>query len=72
MQRKRKNKIKESFSEKGVAGDAVQQVVRLSFGGLGQEEDLLLRHAGWNVDVALLERREVLVVWRDGARVTQG
>lgn len=27
---------KASFPEKGVAGDAVQQVVRLSFWGLGQ------------------------------------
>lgn len=72
LNEQRKKKDEASLSEKGVAGDAVEQVVGLPFGRFGQEEDLLLRHAGGNVDVALLERWKVLVVWRDRTSVTQG
>lgn len=54
---------KASFPEKGVAGDAVQQVIRLSFWGLGQCKDLLLRHTGWNGDVTLVKWVKVLVWW---------
>lgn len=45
-------------------------MVGLLFGRFGQSEDLLLRHAGWNGDVALLKRREVLMVGRSRPRVT--
>lgn len=69
---KRGREAKASFPEKGVASDAVQQVVRLSFRGLGQREDLLLRDAGWNGDVALVKWVQVLLVWRDRARVADG
>lgn len=60
-----------SFLEEGVPGDAVQQVVRLSPGGLSKGKHLLLRHAGGNGDVALLKGRQVLV-WRDRVGITNG
>lgn len=72
-QRREKDEgAKASFPEKGVAGEAVQQVIRLSFRGLGQCKDLLLRHAGWNGDVTLVKWVQVLVVWWDRARITNG
>lgn len=59
-----------SFPEKGVPSDAVQQVMGLPLGRLGQQKHLLLRHAGWNGDVTLVKRVKVLVMWWDGTRVT--
>lgn len=61
-----------SLLEKGIAGDAVQHVVRFSLWGLGQCKDLLLRHAGWDGDVTLVKRVKVLVIWGNRTRVPTG
>lgn len=58
-----------SLPEKGAAGDAVEELVRLSLGWLGQGEHLLLGDAGGDGHVSLVERVEVLVVRGHGAGV---
>lgn len=72
--RERNKGSQASFPEKGVAGDAVQQVMRLSLWRFSQWKDLLLRHAGWDGDMTLVKWVKVLVqvlgVWGDRTRVT--
>ena len=54
-----------------MSGEGVPQVGGLSL-GLGQCEHLLLRHAGWHGNVALVNWMQGLVVGRDIARVAHG
>lgn len=56
-----------SFPEKGISCEGVEHVVGFPLGGLGQCKDLLLRHAGGNGDVALVQWVEALLVLRNAA-----
>lgn len=57
-----------SFPEKGITCEGVEHVVGLPLGRLGQCKDLLLRHAGGDGDVSLVQRVEALLVLRNAAR----